>query len=296
MPQVQRPAPGCCWARRSIRPASKRCSPTGSQPAPGLISMPPPARVRAETVRRLGAIVLGRSAISPDPAQVAAALLAGVRAHGLALLPWGPASAALRARAGFARAVDPTLPDLGDEALLADLEAGWHRCSRAATGSMPSMTRCWPMRCATGSAGTGRRAAGGTRPGAVHDARRQQPRHRLCRGWRPRRRCAGAGAVRPHPASDGRQCAVDAAADVAGRAAHPGDAGPAALLGRQLGRSAARAARALPEAPLARRPGSGAADAARPQARTGLRAAKSGRAARLGHGVLPVAVADCDTW
>jgi ATP-dependent helicase HrpB len=78
--------------------------------------------VRAETQRRLGAIVLGRSAVTPDPAEVTAALVAGIRAHGLALLPWGPASAALRARAGFARVVDAALPDLGDDALLADLE------------------------------------------------------------------------------------------------------------------------------------------------------------------------------
>lgn len=90
--------------------------------ATGLEFDPATGAVRAESQRQLGAIVLGRSALAPDPAQVTAALLAGVRAHGLALLPWGPASTALRARAGFARAVDASLPDLGDVALLASLE------------------------------------------------------------------------------------------------------------------------------------------------------------------------------
>jgi ATP-dependent helicase HrpB len=88
----------------------------------GLDFDPATGAVRAERQRRLGAIVLGRSALAPDPAQVAAALLEGVRRHGLALLPWGPASTALRARTGFARAVDTSLPDLDDDALLASLE------------------------------------------------------------------------------------------------------------------------------------------------------------------------------
>jgi ATP-dependent helicase HrpB len=79
--------------------------------------------VVAESVRRLGAIVLQRSpAERPDPAAVAAALLEGVRRHGLTLLPFGEASAALRARAAFARRVAPELADLGDTALLETLE------------------------------------------------------------------------------------------------------------------------------------------------------------------------------
>jgi ATP-dependent helicase HrpB len=86
--------------------------------------------VTAETRRRLGAITLTRIPTDrPDPALVTAALvagvrqhvsIAGVRQHGLALLPWGPASTALRARAMFAQASGSAdLPDLSDDGLLA---------------------------------------------------------------------------------------------------------------------------------------------------------------------------------
>ncbi len=80
--------------------------------------------VIAETSRRLGAITLARQPmLRPDPARVSAALLHGVRQHGLALLPWGEASAALRARIGFARANGMAeLPDAGDAALLERLD------------------------------------------------------------------------------------------------------------------------------------------------------------------------------
>ena len=68
--------------------------------------------------RRLGAI---RLASGPDPkpdqAAIEAALVEGVREHGLALLPWGDDAAALRARAAFARAFDSDIPALDDEAL-----------------------------------------------------------------------------------------------------------------------------------------------------------------------------------
>ncbi len=80
--------------------------------------------VTAETGRRLGAITLARSPTGRiDPAALTAALLGGVREHGLALLPWGESSLTLRARAGFATAQGlAELPDLSDAALLADLE------------------------------------------------------------------------------------------------------------------------------------------------------------------------------
>lgn len=79
--------------------------------------------VTAETVRRLGAIVLQRQpAERPDGAAVTAALLAAVRSHGLGLLPFGEACEALRARAAFARRHDAALPALDDAALLATLE------------------------------------------------------------------------------------------------------------------------------------------------------------------------------
>ncbi len=84
---------------------------------------PATGAVRARRGRRLGAITLseGQDAkASPD--QIAAALLEGVRAHGLRLLPWSEAARSLRRRAAFARAHDPSLPDLSDETLLADLD------------------------------------------------------------------------------------------------------------------------------------------------------------------------------
>ncbi|WP_414903483.1 ATP-dependent helicase HrpB [Sphingomonas flavalba] len=79
----------------------------------------------ASRVRRLGAIVLARG---PDdrvePEAIAAALLAGVRAGSLALLPWDGPAAALLARARFAAAHSAGLPDLSD-AVLADTLDAW---------------------------------------------------------------------------------------------------------------------------------------------------------------------------
>ena len=85
---------------------------------------PASGSVTAETRRRLGAITLARIPTDrPDPALVSAALVDGVRQHGLALLPWGPTSTALRARAAFAQAAGMAdLPDLADAALLARLD------------------------------------------------------------------------------------------------------------------------------------------------------------------------------
>ena len=80
--------------------------------------------VTAETQRRLGAITLARSPTERlDPALVTATLLAGVREHGLGVLPWGEASLMLRARLAFATAHGMAdLPDLSDAALLDSLE------------------------------------------------------------------------------------------------------------------------------------------------------------------------------
>ncbi len=65
--------------------------------------------------RRLGAVRLTSAPLpNPDPDAVAAALLAGVRQHGLAILPWSDEALALRARLRFAAGGDA--PD--DAALL----------------------------------------------------------------------------------------------------------------------------------------------------------------------------------
>ena len=68
--------------------------------------------------RRLGAIRLtGGPDPNPDPEAVAAALVEGVRKHGIGLLPWSEGAAALRQRAAFAEIVD-----LSDEALIERLD------------------------------------------------------------------------------------------------------------------------------------------------------------------------------
>lgn len=73
-----------------------------------------------EAIRRkqLGAITLSSGGDDdPDGASVAAAWIEGVREAGLEILPWPAGARALRHRAAFAG-----LPELSDEALLADME------------------------------------------------------------------------------------------------------------------------------------------------------------------------------
>ncbi|MES2303335.1 MAG: ATP-dependent helicase HrpB, partial [Pseudomonadota bacterium] len=76
------------------------------------------ARVEARLERRLGAVVLARVPDpKPDPAEVAALLIAQVRDGGLGLLPLGDASRALIERAGYAG-----IAALSELSLLDDLE------------------------------------------------------------------------------------------------------------------------------------------------------------------------------
>ncbi|HEX8381074.1 MAG TPA: ATP-dependent helicase C-terminal domain-containing protein, partial [Allosphingosinicella sp.] len=83
---------------------------------------PAAGTVRARRGRRLGAITLSEGQdMGASPEEVSAALVEGVRAHGLDLLPWSESARSLRRRAAFARGHDPSLPDLSDEALLASL-------------------------------------------------------------------------------------------------------------------------------------------------------------------------------
>jgi ATP-dependent helicase HrpB len=85
---------------------------------------------RAEAVtstrsRRLGALVLEeRPLTGADPDRLSEAMLAGVRAMGLAALPWTDAAQGLRARLAFlARTLpDGGWPDFSDAALAADLD------------------------------------------------------------------------------------------------------------------------------------------------------------------------------
>lgn len=80
--------------------------------------------VRARRQRRLGQLILDdRATHDPDPTQVAAALLFGIRKAGLACLPWNNELQQWRARVGFLHRIDPTWPDLSDAALEKHLEA-----------------------------------------------------------------------------------------------------------------------------------------------------------------------------
>ena len=79
--------------------------------------------VIATRERRLGALRLsGGPDDSPDPDTLAAALVEGVRTHGLALLPWDDAARTLQSRVAFARAFDGSIADLSDAALADDLD------------------------------------------------------------------------------------------------------------------------------------------------------------------------------
>jgi ATP-dependent helicase HrpB len=83
---------------------------------------PATGTVRGSPGRRLGAIRLsGGQDSRAEPAAIEAALLEGVRTHGVGRLPWSEAASALRLRAAFARRFDAAIADLSDEALLAAL-------------------------------------------------------------------------------------------------------------------------------------------------------------------------------
>jgi ATP-dependent helicase HrpB len=105
---------------------------------------PATASVTPTRSRRLGAIRLASGPDpTPDPAAIAAALVEGVAAHGLDLLPWNEEALALRARANFAAAFDPAPPDLSDEALreglnewLGPLAVGRRRLSEIGGGAL----------------------------------------------------------------------------------------------------------------------------------------------------------------
>ncbi|MCD1257570.1 ATP-dependent helicase HrpB [Paenibacillus athensensis] len=79
--------------------------------------------VKARRRVKLGALTLLDTPLAaPDAEEVAAALLGGVRASGLALLPWSRAARQLQERVVFLHRLDTSWPDLSDEALLAGLE------------------------------------------------------------------------------------------------------------------------------------------------------------------------------
>jgi ATP-dependent helicase HrpB len=75
--------------------------------------------VQALRERRFGAVRLSSGPdANADPEAIAAALLAGVRAHGLSLLPWSDAAREVLARMAFVRDIGGTVGDLDEKALL----------------------------------------------------------------------------------------------------------------------------------------------------------------------------------
>jgi ATP-dependent helicase HrpB len=81
---------------------------------------PDTGSVRAETGKRLGAIMLSKGQdAEADPAAIADALVAGVKEHGLAMLTWADTTLHLRQRAAFAG-----MSGLSDAALAEDI-ASW---------------------------------------------------------------------------------------------------------------------------------------------------------------------------
>ena len=82
--------------------------------------------VQARRRRRLGALVLADGPLAdPDPETVAQAMLAGIRRHGLAVLPWNEAIDDWRARVAFLRRLQGSnagWPDLSNAALSETLE------------------------------------------------------------------------------------------------------------------------------------------------------------------------------
>ncbi|MFZ4067090.1 MAG: ATP-dependent helicase C-terminal domain-containing protein, partial [Phenylobacterium sp.] len=85
----------------------------------------PSGRLRAVRLERLGRLVLKETLDeAPSSNLIRAALLDQAREAGIAALAWGEAGASFRARIAFLRELGlPDLPDLGDEALAADLDA-----------------------------------------------------------------------------------------------------------------------------------------------------------------------------
>ena len=72
---------------------------------------------------RLGALVLSDAPLrDADPSRIAAALLDGIRAEGIAALPWSDGARRLRERIAFVARHEPGWPDVSDAALAGTLD------------------------------------------------------------------------------------------------------------------------------------------------------------------------------
>ncbi len=84
---------------------------------------PASGQVRARQVRKLGSLVLSETTAELTPEDTPQAiLLAHLRATGLDGLDWGKGAARLRERVAFLHAQDPAWPDMGEAALVEELE------------------------------------------------------------------------------------------------------------------------------------------------------------------------------
>jgi ATP-dependent helicase HrpB len=74
--------------------------------------------VRARERERLGAILLRDAPLhDPDPEAVAEAVIEGIEQEGVEILPWSKGARAVQQRVIFIHRIDPSWPDLSDEAL-----------------------------------------------------------------------------------------------------------------------------------------------------------------------------------
>ncbi|WP_315762089.1 ATP-dependent helicase HrpB [Sphingomonas sp. Y38-1Y] len=97
----------------------------------------------AERTRKLGAVTLSRGSDSAAaPEAIEAALVEGVRRHGVAILPWGESAKALRSRAGYAGHPldDAVLLDRMDD-WLPPLVAGKRRLQAIESGALTDALR-----------------------------------------------------------------------------------------------------------------------------------------------------------
>ena len=213
-------------------------------------------RVVARRSTRLGAIELASERIaSPSPALVAAAVRDGLRAEGVAVLPWTEAASSLRARMAFLhRALGDPWPDVSDEALAAGVET-W-----LGPGAVPHPGHARPP--------PGRRAR---RPAAAAALARRGPARRAGpRAGRRAERVAGAGGLRRgaararrthpggvrlgrHPPPRRRPGAAAAAPALTGPPPGRGDRRPGVVLAHRLPRGAGRAPGPLPASTPGRR-------------------------------------------
>ena len=80
--------------------------------------------VRARKRKRLGALIVSDIPLSnPEPEEIAQALMDGIRAEGLSLLPWTEAARKFQQRVRFMSRWEEGWPDLSDEALMETMDS-----------------------------------------------------------------------------------------------------------------------------------------------------------------------------